>query len=39
MRLIVTAAVWGLAKYQMMTTPRWRDVYAIDWLYRKLVRK
>jgi len=37
-RLIVTLAVWNLARYDPATTKAWRDVYILDrmakWLFR-----
>jgi hypothetical protein len=37
-RLVVTAYVWGLAEVNYDKIPKWRDIYAIDWLYRKVKR-
>ena len=39
-RLIVTAAVWGLADYHDASIPTWRDVYLLrglsEWIMRHL---
>jgi len=33
-RLILTAAVWGLARYDRDCIPTWRNVYALDRIAR-----
>lgn len=35
-RLILTAAVWGLAKWSDVVEPRWQDVYVVDWVVKQL---
>lgn len=37
-RLIITAAVWGLAGYDAGRVPNWRDLYAVQWALRKARR-
>ena len=31
-RLILTAAVWGLAEYDDAVVPTWRDLYMVKWM-------
>lgn len=35
-RLVITAAVWGLAKYEDYSVPTWRDVYFLAWLAKRI---
>jgi hypothetical protein len=35
-RLIITLAVWGLARRDGATVPHWRDVYALDKIAKAL---
>lgn len=37
-RLIITAAVWGLAEYNAATIPTWRDLYVVKLVARRVFR-
>lgn len=37
-RVIMTAAVWGLASWERNAIPSWRNVHALAWLARKVGR-